>query len=115
MANPVVWFEVLGQDADKLRSFYGELLGWSFQVDESTGYGVVEAGPGGIAGGIGRAHNGGWVAFYTQVADLAGTLKRAKALGSLVLVPPTELPTVTIAVVSDPEGHPVGLCTARQT
>jgi hypothetical protein len=113
VTNPVVWFEVLGQDADKLRGFYGELLGWRFQVDETTRYGVVEAGPGGIAGGIGPAHNGGWVTFYTQVADLAGTLRRAKALGSLVLVRPTELPDVTIAVVSDPEGHPVGLCTPR--
>ena len=27
MANPVVWFEVLGKHADKLRSFYGELAG----------------------------------------------------------------------------------------
>ena len=26
MSNPVVWFEVMGQDTDKLRRFYSELL-----------------------------------------------------------------------------------------
>ncbi len=115
MTNPVVWFEVLGQNADKLRSFYGELLGWEFQVDEAMDYGVVAAGDGGIAGGVGKARNGGWVTFYTQVRDLGAAIQHAKTLGSLVLVPPTELPDVTIAVVSDPEGHPVGLCTPRAT
>ena len=95
MMNPVVWFEVRGQDADKLRSFYGELLGWSFL-------------------GIGRATGGGrgWVTFYTQVPDLAGAVAKAERMGSRVLVPITHLPDATIAVVSDPEGNPVGLCTA---
>ncbi|MEN8184856.1 MAG: VOC family protein [Myxococcota bacterium] len=110
MTNPVVWFEVMGQDAAKLRSFYGELLGWEFQVDEAMDYGVVEAG---IAGGIGKTGNGGWVTFYTQVPDLSATIARAKGLGSVVVVPETDLADVTIAVVSDPEGHPVGLCTPR--
>ena len=32
MSNPVVWFEVMGQNADKLRSFYGNLLGWKFSA-----------------------------------------------------------------------------------
>lgn len=32
--HPVVWFEVLGRDADKQRSFYRELLGWTSQVDD---------------------------------------------------------------------------------
>ena len=43
MSNPVVRFEVVGQDADKLRQFYGELLGWEFQVSHPTRYGRVHA------------------------------------------------------------------------
>ena len=43
MSNPVVWFEVMGQDADKLRSFYTQLLGWKFKIDNPTNYGVVES------------------------------------------------------------------------
>jgi len=112
--NPVVWFEVVGQDADKARSFYGELLGWRFQVDPASGYGVVEGAgeEGGVAGGIGPAAPGqpSRVTFYTQVDDLDATIAKAQALGSTVLMPPTKLPETTIAVVSDPEGLPVGIC-----
>ncbi|HVP31715.1 MAG TPA: VOC family protein [Myxococcota bacterium] len=113
MMNPVVWFEVRGQDADKLRRFYGELLGWSFQGIGLTSYGVVPRGERGISGGIGRAtaDGRGWVTFYTEVPDLAGAVAKAERMGSRVLVPITRLPEASIAVVSDPEGNPVGLCT----
>ena len=53
MNNPVVWFEVMAQDADKMRKYYGELFGWEFQLQEPMNYGVVEAGKDGIGGGIG--------------------------------------------------------------
>jgi predicted enzyme related to lactoylglutathione lyase len=111
MQNPVVWFEVLGQDADKLRSFYGELLGWEFDTDNPVNYGVVAAGRGGIPGGVGEALEGpGWATFYTRVPDLEASVRTAERLGSRVLMPATDLPDMRIAVVSDPEGHPVGLC-----
>ena len=112
MANPVVWFEVMGQDADKMRRFYGDLLGWSFNTDNPMNYGMVEAGEGGIAGGIGQAPEGGrgWVTFYTKVASLERAVEQAEALGSTVLVPITNLPDTRIAVVTDPEGNAVGLC-----
>jgi hypothetical protein len=111
MENPVVWFEVMGQDPDKLRSFYGKLLGWQFQTDNPMDYGMVDAGEGGIAGGIGQAAGGrGWATFYTKVPDLEITVKHAERLGSQVLVPPTDLPDTRIAVVTDPEGNAVGIC-----
>ena len=113
MSNPVVWFEVMGQDGDKLRSFYGQLLGWKFNTANPMNYGMVEAAEGGIAGGVGQAGPGHptWVTFYTQVPDLDAAIEKAKALGSQVLMPSTRLDATTIAVVSDPEGNPVGLCT----
>jgi uncharacterized protein len=30
MGQPVVHFEVVGKDGDKLRSYYSELFGWEF-------------------------------------------------------------------------------------
>jgi predicted enzyme related to lactoylglutathione lyase len=115
-ANPVVWFEVRGAEADKLRGFYGELLGWEFDVD-GDGYGMIagadpEQGPG---GGIGPTAPGqrGWTAFYVQVPNLEVAVGEAQALGSTVLLPPTQLPETTIAVVSDPEGRALGLCAPR--
>ena len=112
MSNPVVWFEVVGQDADKLRQFYGELLGWEFQVKHPTRYGTVRNSRG-IPGGVGQARDGerGWTTFYTWVPDLERKMAEATALGSQVLLEIEELPDRTrIAVVTDPEGRPVGLC-----
>jgi predicted enzyme related to lactoylglutathione lyase len=111
VTNPVVWFEVMGQDADKLRSFYADLLGWRFEVIKEMDYGTVEAGEGGIAGGIGQAPEGrGWATFYTKVPNLEASVAQAQKLGSSVRVPITELPDTRIAVVTDPEGNAVGLC-----
>lgn len=112
MSNPVVWFEVMGQDADKLRSFYGRLLGWEFNTDNPMNYGMVDAGEGGIAGGVGQAPEGsrGWTTFYTKVPNLENAVRQAELLGSTVLLPITDLPDTRIAVVTDPEGRAVGLC-----
>ena len=49
--------------------------------------------------------------LYAKVPDLAAALGRALSYGSEVLVPPTLLKHTVVAVVSDPEGNPVGLCT----
>src|SRR5215471_12929798 len=83
MANPVVWFEVLGKDGEKLRRFYSDLFGW--QIDASGGemdYGLVAAGDGGIGGGIGRSPDGGdgLVTFYIEVDDPAAYLEKVGRL-----------------------------------
>jgi predicted enzyme related to lactoylglutathione lyase len=50
-----------------------------------------------------------WVTFYTRVPDLDAAIAKARSLGSRVLVAPTQHGDSVFAVVSDPEGHPVGL------
>ena len=113
MRSPVVRFEIVGQDADRLRSFYGELLGWSFQGIGAMNYGVVAAGEGGIPGGIGEAQGAlGWLTFYTRVPDLRAALAKAERMGSRVLLPMHTRGDTQVAVISDPEGNPVGLCSA---
>jgi predicted enzyme related to lactoylglutathione lyase len=116
MAYPVVRFEVRGQDADRLRRFYGDLLGWQFQPDPAMAYSTVrqEEGRPGIPGAIGQTGPGhpNWLVFYTEVPNLEDSLSRARALGSRVLMAPVRLRDRVVAVVSDPEGHPVGLCAA---
>ena len=112
MANPVIWFEVLGQNADKLRGFYGRLFDWQFKLapDASMDYGMTDKDATGIGGGVGKAPQGpGWVTFYVGVPDVAAALARAVQLGATVLMPVTQLPDATLAVFADPEGHPIGL------
>ncbi len=110
MANPVVWFEVMGNEGATLRSFYGDLFDWKFEVMEDMDYGLVSADEGrGIPGGVGKGESGR-VTFYVSTTSIDDSLKQAGKLGGKTLMPRTELPGGTIlAMFSDPEGNAVGL------
>ncbi|MEZ4337824.1 MAG: VOC family protein [Sandaracinaceae bacterium] len=110
MSNPVVWFEVMGSEGAKLRSFYGELFGWQYDVMENMDYGMIAADKGrGIPGGIGSGEKQ-WVTFYVSTPSIDASLEQAKGLGGKVLMPRTELPGGTIlGMFSDPEGNAIGL------
>jgi predicted enzyme related to lactoylglutathione lyase len=112
--SPVVWFEVIGQDANALRSFYGDLFGWNFEVMQEMDYGMVtaEANGGGIPGGVGSAQGTGasHQTVYAGVEDVDGTLEKAESLGAKTVMPPADLPMGgRIALFEDPQGHTFGL------
>jgi uncharacterized protein len=115
MAQPAVaWFEVTGKDGPALQNFYSRLFDWQVQdAGDGSGYGLVQAGPKGIGGGIGPAQDGGpgAVTFYVEVDDPTKYLAKAEELGGRTIVPPTEIPNfgLTFAFFTDPEGHVVGL------
>ena len=114
MANPVAWFEIVGQDGAALRNFYGSLFGWEIsESDPDSDYGLVGAAEQGIAGGIGRSQDGGdgHVTFYVEVDDPAGYLAKVEELGGKTVAPPMEIEgwNLTIAFFADPEGHLIGL------
>jgi predicted enzyme related to lactoylglutathione lyase len=113
VAYPVVHFEVTGKDIAGLKSFYGKVFEWEFQDFSGPGmpaYAIVEKPEGGIGGGIGESANGpGHVTFYVSVPDPQATLDTAVANGATVVMPVTELPMVTLALFTDPEGHMVGI------
>ena len=117
MAHPVMWFEVLGNDGEKLQRFYGDLFGWTFDVIQPINYGVAKTGDTrGIPGGIGQTFRGTrpWVTFYTETPDVTASLERAVALGGKVITPRTVMPDVILGVFEDPEGHVLGLVEARK-
>ena len=111
MANPVVHFEVVGRDLAKLRSFYGDLFGWKTQLNPEMNYAGVEKEGDGIWGGIGQSQDGGpgHVTFYVSADDPQAVLDKAESLGGKTIMPVTELPKVTIALLADPEGHVIGI------
>jgi predicted enzyme related to lactoylglutathione lyase len=111
-----MWFEVLGTDGGKLRQFYGDLFGWTFDVLPQVNYGMVKTGDArGIMGGVGQTFPGtrSWVTFYTETPDVTASLAKAAALGGRVIMPRTTLPGVVIGVFEDPEGHLLGLVEAK--
>ena len=118
MGQPVVHFEIIGKDADKLRSYYSDLFGWEINADNPMNYGIVQrdgnvtADGAGIGGGIGKGPEGydGHVTFYIEVPDVEAALAKAESLGgSRMMGPDKVMDTIEIGLFNDPEGHTVGV------
>jgi predicted enzyme related to lactoylglutathione lyase len=118
MGQPVVHFEVIGQDGDKLRMFYSELFGWKIDSNNPMNYGIVSrednvnAEGVGIGGGVGTGPAGyaGHVTFYIEVPDVEAALSKAETLGGSRMMGPDKVAEgIEIGLFSDPEGHVIGL------
>jgi predicted enzyme related to lactoylglutathione lyase len=118
MGQPVVHFEVIGKDAEKLQSYYSDLFGWGFDSDNPMNYGVVQregntnADGVGIGGGVGAGPEGygGHVTFYVEVPDVEAALAKAESLGgSRMMGPEKMMEQVEIGLFNDPEGNVVGV------
>ena len=118
MGQPVVHFEIMGNDPAALRSFYGDLFGWKIDADNPMNYGTVAregntaADGSGIGGGIGQSPEGyeGYVTFYVGVPDVEAALVQAEKLGGSRVMGPEEVAEgVEIGMFNDPEGHSIGL------
>lgn len=118
MGQPVVHFEVIAQDADKLRGYYSDLFGWEIDSNNPANYGIVQRegntdGDGvGIGGGVGQGPEGytGHVTFYVGVPDVEAALAKAESLGGTRMMGPEKpMEGVEIGLFNDPEGHTVGV------
>lgn len=127
MGQTVVHFEIIGNDPAKLRSYYGDLFAWEFDlsgaVAESVSrqgeYGFVERSgdgvgiPGGVGGGKGFERR---VLFYVGVDDVEAALRKAESLGGKRVAGPERVPGGPLVVghFTDPEGNLVGLAAAAK-
>jgi predicted enzyme related to lactoylglutathione lyase len=118
MGQPVVHFEVVGKDGEKLQRYYSELFGWEIQADNPMKYGMVarEGNVGrdgvGIGGGVGQGPDGydGHVTFYVAVPDVEAALQKAESLGGQrIMGPENIMDMVTLGQFKDPEGNMVGV------
>jgi uncharacterized protein len=118
MGQPVVHFEIIGKDGEKLQSYYGELFGWQIDSSNPMNYGIVQRDGNtnsegvGIGGGVagGPEGYGGHVTFYVQVQDAEAALAKAEELGgSRVMGPDEVMEGLVIGQFADPEGHVVGV------
>ncbi len=121
MGQPVVHFEIIGKDAEKLTSYYADLFGWKIDSNNPMNYGIVPregnltADGIGIAGGIAKGPEGyeGHVTVYIEVPDVEAALARAESLGgSRVMGPEQVMESIEIGLFNDPEGHLVGVVKA---
>jgi uncharacterized protein len=123
MGNPIVHFEISGENPPKLREYYGALFGWEFDtrspaapsVSETGSYGFMtsETGiPGGIGGGSGYPSH---AMFYVGVDDVAAALEDAERLGGTRVFGPEANPNgqLVVAHFRDPDGNLIGLAGPR--
>jgi len=124
MGHPVVHFEVIGQNPQKLRSYYGALFGWEFDTSSPVAdavsrpgeYGFVNRNatpdgvgiPGGVGGGPGHE---GHAIFYVGVPSVEAALRKAESLGGKRVMGPAKNPgkELVVAHFTDPEGNLIGL------
>lgn len=113
MGAPVVHFEILGKDGQRLQDFYSGVFDWKIDSANPANYGIVDtaADGRGIPGGVSAAPQGpGWVTFYVEVDDLDATLAQIEQAGGKKLAGPMDVPGgPRLAIFADPEGHTVGL------
>lgn len=123
MGQPVVHFEIIGGDPAELRSYYGELFGWTFQIGDATSRKVTEPGMygfvdgrslgdgnginGGVGGGPGHERR---ALFYVGVPSVEAALQTAERLGGKRLAgPDPESGDFAVGHFTDPEGNVIGV------
>ncbi|MEJ2604099.1 MAG: VOC family protein [Gammaproteobacteria bacterium] len=117
LSGKVIWNDLITEDIDAARRFYGGLFGWTFE--ESRGQGGAEyslARDGGVyvAGLLateGRADGRNvsrWVP-YLSVGDVDEALQRAVGAGANVAASARDVSLGRVAAIVDPQGAVIGL------
>jgi hypothetical protein len=123
VSHPVVHFEVIGKDPDRLRGYFGKLFGWQFDVPSPVAPEVSEPGSygfldlittddgigirGGVGGGPAYAPH---ALFYVGVPDVEAALQRAESLGGTRVMGPATSPSgLVVGHFTDPEGNLIGV------
>jgi predicted enzyme related to lactoylglutathione lyase len=101
VSAPIVFFDIAGPDAARLKTFYSGVFGWDIDA----------------ANAIKTAHLPGTIRqdpaekiIYMGVPDINAALDQIKAAGGAVAMPRMVIPNVvTFALFTDPAGNRMGL------
>jgi predicted enzyme related to lactoylglutathione lyase len=113
MSHPVVHWQIVTANPERLGEFYTKLFGWEMQMNNALGYRMIDTGSErGIPGGIWPAppEVKGFVQLFIEVEDVTRHVQEAVALGAKVIVPAQKLPDGDeLAILHDPQGIAFGL------
>jgi predicted enzyme related to lactoylglutathione lyase len=106
-----VWRELMTDDVDGARRFYGELLGWTWTKDDAGGghaYWIAARGGKDVCGLMGKPPGvpmpSAW-SSYVLAEDVDAAASRCATAGGRVLREPSDIPGVgRFAVIADPWG-----------
>ena len=114
---PVIHWQMVVKDPDKVATFYGSVFGWQISANNALGYRRVETGgaaalDGGIWPSPPEGHN--LVQLFIGVDSVEDYVARAEAHGARTLIPPQHLPDGdVVAIMIDPAGMSFGLTKVR--
>ncbi len=108
----ICWWDLTVEDAERVRDFYGAVVGWEFRPEEMGDYhdyNMVAPSTGETVAGI--CHNRGpnsdlppqWL-VYVVVEDVERSAARCRELGGEVLVGPRGMGGGRFCVIRDPAG-----------
>lgn len=113
------WIELLTTDVNGAKRFYSELLGWTFEGDNSHGAeytlakvdGAIVAGVMEIPEQAKARRSPGW-GTYVTVDDVDALIPRVEAAGGKVCLPPMDIPGLgRFMMIQDPQGALLSLIT----
>jgi len=117
LVGKIVWNDLVTEDLDAAKRFYGELFGWSFE-DSSRPFGpkyvlarlnnVYVAGLVPVTPRPDGARQSRWLP-YISVGDVDAAAARARNAGADIAVSPRDTNVARVAVIIDPEGAVIGL------
>ena len=122
MGNPVVHWELMSKEPERVSQFYANLFGWKIDHRPGLDYRIVDTGAqggmAGINGGIVKPDKPGpWpgnMLFYILVDDLAAYRTKVVAAGGKICVEEHKVPGMgKFALFTDPEGRMMGLWKAK--
>lgn len=115
MSNPVIHFELSGEDGEKLSEFYRSVFGWNIEYNTHSIYSVDSVLENGIDGHIFTTTDedcsNNCITIYVQVVDLNKSLALVEELGGEILVYPSLIPSGAgeFALFLDPSGNCIGM------
>jgi len=100
-AAPIVFFDIAGPDAAKLKTFYASMFGWGIDAANAIDTGALK--------GTLREDPAEKI-IYIGVPDIDAKLDEIKKSGGTVAMPRMVIPNVvTFALFTDPAGNRMGL------
>ena len=117
LSGKFVWYDLMTEDFDSARKFYGGVLGWTFEESEGPRgqeYAIARSDDVYVAGMLAiEGENDGeqysrWLP-YVSVTDVDATVSRAVNAGASVAVSARDVNLGRVAALIDPEGAVIGL------
>ena len=120
LSGKVIWNDLITEDIDAARRFYGGLFGWTFEEAQGQGgtYNVARDGDVYVAGllAVDRRADGRKVSRwlpYVSVADVDEALARGVGAGARVAASARDVALGRVAAMIDPQGAVIGLATSK--